>query len=373
MKKIFIFLMCCLWLTVNAQKEGRREIIIPNPPGYITLKCDFHMHTVFSDGEVWPTVRVYEAWNDGLDVIAITDHVEYSPHHDDIKSDRNRSYEIAKGLANQMNIILIHGAEITREYPVGHYNCLFINDAEPLNKEKPIDALSAVVSQSAVIQWNHPGWRQPSEIPVWYDFQQDLFNKKMMNVIEIINETSYYPLAHQWAIDKNLAISANSDIHSPVYMSFGNKIHRPITLVFAKERSEAGIKEALLAGRTAVYHFDTLMGKEEFLRPIFKQSLVVKTPVITIKGKQWIDVILENISDVPLMISCKGGSDEFVEVGSGLQVPAHGSARVTVKGKKEDFTGERSYTIPCIVDNYYISPRKGMNASFEFKVKFEKK
>ena len=28
------------------------------------------MHTVFSDGTVWPTVRVTEAWEEGLDAMA---------------------------------------------------------------------------------------------------------------------------------------------------------------------------------------------------------------------------------------------------------------------------------------------------------------
>ncbi|HBG87129.1 MAG TPA: hypothetical protein DEG09_08890 [Marinilabiliaceae bacterium] len=47
----------------------RKEIRIPNVLGYQTLKCDFHMHTIFSDGDVWPAVRVQEAWEEGLDAI----------------------------------------------------------------------------------------------------------------------------------------------------------------------------------------------------------------------------------------------------------------------------------------------------------------
>ena len=50
---------------------------IPDIPGYYTLKSDLHMHTVFSDGVVWPHIRVDEAIAEGLDVISITDHVEY--------------------------------------------------------------------------------------------------------------------------------------------------------------------------------------------------------------------------------------------------------------------------------------------------------
>ena len=41
----------------------RRIISIPDIDGYKTLKCDFHMHTVFADAQVSPLGRVREAWN----------------------------------------------------------------------------------------------------------------------------------------------------------------------------------------------------------------------------------------------------------------------------------------------------------------------
>ena len=73
------FLFCILFFALGQLviAQTRKEINIPNILGYQTLKCDFHMHTVFSDVQVWPTIRVYEAWRDGLDVIAITDHINY--------------------------------------------------------------------------------------------------------------------------------------------------------------------------------------------------------------------------------------------------------------------------------------------------------
>ena len=46
------------------------KIVIPNVDGYVTLKGDFHIHTIFSDASVWPTTRVQEAAWEGLDVIA---------------------------------------------------------------------------------------------------------------------------------------------------------------------------------------------------------------------------------------------------------------------------------------------------------------
>ena len=45
------------------QRDPVRKIIrIPDIPGYLTLTGDFHMHTIFSDGRVWPDLRVEEAW-----------------------------------------------------------------------------------------------------------------------------------------------------------------------------------------------------------------------------------------------------------------------------------------------------------------------
>ena len=54
----------------------RTEIILPEIKGYNAYKADFHVHTIYSDGEVTPRERIREACYDGLDIIAITDHLE---------------------------------------------------------------------------------------------------------------------------------------------------------------------------------------------------------------------------------------------------------------------------------------------------------
>lgn len=66
--------MFILFNGLNAQPQFRNKINMPDVLGFKTLKCDFHSHTIFSDGDVWPSYRVEEAWRDGLDAIAITDH-----------------------------------------------------------------------------------------------------------------------------------------------------------------------------------------------------------------------------------------------------------------------------------------------------------
>lgn len=103
MKK-FLFVVqifCAISMVLSAQKTPHSHALgtslqFPNILGYQTLKCDFHQHTVFSDGEVWPSIRVREALMDNLDVISLTEHLEYQPHLGDIPhKDRNRSYQIA--------------------------------------------------------------------------------------------------------------------------------------------------------------------------------------------------------------------------------------------------------------------------------------
>ncbi|MBQ2424816.1 MAG: histidinol-phosphatase, partial [Alistipes sp.] len=60
----------------NEATVRRTEIVIPQVKGFTCYKGDFHIHTSYSDGQVNPNGRVIEAWRDGLDVIAITDHYE---------------------------------------------------------------------------------------------------------------------------------------------------------------------------------------------------------------------------------------------------------------------------------------------------------
>ena len=126
MKKsiLLLFFAVCIPLQIFSQTRG--NIVIPDLKEYITLKCDFHTHTVFSDGYVWPTVRISEAYRDGLDVIAITDHIEYRPFKNEVVASHNRSVEIAKATADRLGIILIKGSEITRQMPPGHHNAIFL-------------------------------------------------------------------------------------------------------------------------------------------------------------------------------------------------------------------------------------------------------
>ena len=147
---ITTMLLTILVFTANAQTK--REIHFPDIPGYKTLICDFHTHTVFSDGNVWPTVRMQEARREGLDAIAITDHIEYRPHEEYIKGDLNSSYEVAEPEALRNKMMLIKGTEITRDTPPGHFNAIFIDDANLIETDEFLDAVAVKVIERSQCQ-----------------------------------------------------------------------------------------------------------------------------------------------------------------------------------------------------------------------------
>ncbi len=280
----------------------RMTVNIPDVPGYVTLKCDFHIHTVFSDGLVWPTVRSEEAWREGLDAIAITDHIEYQPHKADMVKNHNRAYELARGLGDDLKLMVIHGSEITRSMPPGHLNAIFLTNSTPLETPAWRDAVSAAHNQSAFIFWNHPGWdRQLTNgVMVWYPEHTELLEQGKLHGIEVVNGREYYPLAHKWAVEKKLAMLSNSDIHQPLNLDY--RPHegdlRPVTLVFAKERTPEAIREALFARRTAVFAANRLIGDEQFLRPIFENSLRYDRELVEFKGRKAVLVQISNTSNV---------------------------------------------------------------------------
>ena len=329
---LFIFLVIFCVTNVFAQnvnniqmpellnKNSRKTINIPDILGYQTLKCDFHMHTIFSDGVVWPTVRVDEAYNEGLDAIAITDHIERNPSKKYVGGDDNSSYEIALPRAQQKNIILIKAGEITRSMAPGHFNALFLKDTQALDVENWRDAFAEAKKQGAYFIWNHPGWKaQQPDTCMWWDEHSELLENGMLNAIEVFNEKEWYPIALDWCMDKNIAPHAASDIHGINSEMYNLKdYHRPMTLVLAKERSLESLREALFANRTVAYFGNILAGKEEYLKAIFEASVKIEFYQEHKKGKAY---IIANTSDVPFILS----SEEKL-----FTIPANGETIVTI-------------------------------------------
>jgi 3',5'-nucleoside bisphosphate phosphatase len=284
----------------------RRKIIqVPGFGGYQALKCDFHMHTVFSDGHVWPAVRVQEAWMEGLDAIAITDHIEYTPFSADVTVNHNRPYELVKNVAAENNIMLIKGTEITRDTPPGHFNALFIDDAsEYVNDRKTHEqdrlALEKASAQNAFIFWNHPGWKvnQIEGSYEWLDFIDEIERDGLLHGIEVFNGFGFHKKALDWCINNDLTVLGTSDIHNLVKHDYRSEeyIHRTMTLVFARDRTAESVREALEAGRTVAWASKYLAGKEEHVRDLFFACIEIKPQFLSKNNRDYYEI--ENKSDL---------------------------------------------------------------------------
>jgi hypothetical protein len=283
-----------------AQLEVRRDLHFPQLSGYKTLACDFHMHTVFSDGNVWPTIRVTETWRQGLDAIAITDHIEYQPHKADVPTKHPRSFELAESAARSHNLLLIRAAELTRDTPPGHFNAVFLNNIKPLETPEFLDAVKEANQQGAFVFWNHQGWKG-EEKGRWLDVHQTMYDKKWLQGMEVANGDEYYPTAHTWCLEKNLTMLGNSDIHDPDLRKESASLdHRTMTLVFAREATLAGIKEALVSGRTIVWFKDQLIGREKLLRQFFDACIHVNKPNVRSKTSMYVEVRNNCHADISL-------------------------------------------------------------------------
>tara|TARA_R110002072_G_scaffold1780_3_gene14614 strand:+ start:8423 stop:9745 length:1323 start_codon:yes stop_codon:yes gene_type:complete len=287
----------CLLLLVSISAFGHgavpdrpatdREIHFPDVDGYQTLVLDLHTHSVFSDGHVWPTIRIAEAERDGLDGIAITEHLEWQPHIMDIPHpDRNRSFEEASLAAEKLDLLVIPGIEITRNDQAGHMNAVFVKDANKLVQQRnssnhlpehefPTEAAALEFARQAtagqlvgahkievagkwvwlpfadeatylmLVAYGHAAEQAAEEVlglandqgafTFWNHpgfssprAKMDPFHKKVVEAgllhgIEIANAGRYYENALSLALEHNLALIGTSDVHNLIDWDYAIK------------------------------------------------------------------------------------------------------------------------------------------------------
>ena len=77
--------------------------------------------------------------------------------------------------------------------------------------------------------------------------------------------------------------------------------HRPVTLVFSRDKTEYGLKNALRKGQTVIWFNKKLIGKSDFLIPLINTSLNVKSAHY-IKNSTVAHVVIFNNSDAPYIL-----------------------------------------------------------------------
>ena len=292
--------------TLYDKAPSRKNIVLPTVDGLNCYTADLHIHTFFSDGEISPAERVREAWADGLDIIAITDHIEtrrqeremlkflkgYSPDKKGfepintrcsrgvpadergIVSDLNLSVKLATKEAKLLpELTIIKGAEISREpVHIGHYCALYTKDNNTIYSTDDAQTIRNARAQGAIITHNHPGWERKSTN--YTEFEKKIYAEGLVDGIEVANGAWFYPKMVERAIEKKLYMVSASDIHTSANVRYGNKnFYREMTLIFAKNKSEKAIREALLSQRTLAYHAGNIVGEASLLEKFFKASI----------------------------------------------------------------------------------------------------
>ena len=318
--------------SLRATRGGRHEVVLPQVNGYNVYKADLHTHSIFSDGSVAPEYRVKEAWLDGLDVMAVTEHIEYRRHEptfvkylenyekknveavnydlinepadkEGIKVDLNMVVELSQQAAAQYGLLIIPGVEITRHPKmIGHYNALFTTDNNTIYDADPLQSFRNAKAQGALIQHNHPGWQRKSlDMP---EFEVQAYGEGLIDGIEIMNGSEFYPKAVERAKEHGLFVSANTDVHGITATDYPES--RNMTFILAKEKTLPAIREAIEAHRTLAYAFGNVAGDEQLLKDFFLACVKFEPVMKDYKNRQIFTIT--NTTSIPFAFRIGGGN-----------------------------------------------------------------
>ncbi len=344
----------------------RTNFILPTVDGLNCYTADLHVHTYFSDGEVSPEERVKEAWIDGLDILAITDHIEtrrqertwlkflkgYSPdkkgfdpintrcsrgvHADErgIVSDLNLSVELARKAAfGYPEITIIKGTEISREPEhIGHYCALFTKDNNIIYSTDDAQTIRNARAQGALITHNHPGWERLST--AYTEFEKKIYAEGLIDGIEVTNGKDFYPEIVRRAVEKKLYMVSATDIHATTASIFGKQnFYRDMTLIFATDKSEEALRKAFTERKTLGYCGGYIIGEESLLKKFFLASVTASAAGTSKKGDK---IVLTNHTSFDYVLKHNGRV---------WQLPAMQSIVIPLLGKEPVFSVENTYHV----------------------------
>lgn len=338
--------------------------------GRKALAVDLHTHSVFSDGSVWPDIRVAEARRDGLAAMAVTEHLEYQPHRQDIPHpDRNRSFELARSMAeideedtglSAQPLEVINGSEITKINIAqgGHINAVFLTDANAVQGADVRAQLEEANRQGAFTFWNHPYWtaQQPDGVARLSDSHRQLIADGLLHGIEVANGADMSDEAFHIALSENLTILGTSDVHGLIDWDYdlANGGHRTATLVLARDSSPDSLRAALKAGETVAVYNDNLAGRAAQVEQVVRASLRLEVgqhaPNTTVA-----QVALVNDSPIDFILE-NAGQEGFYDEANLLRVPAHDTVSLRVK----DAPDLANLTLTFRVLNAFTGPREAL-------------
>jgi hypothetical protein len=198
--------------------------------GYEVLTGDFHVHAFVGDGGIAPWMLQRQAARVGLDVIAISNH------------NQTLAGRIGRWAARADGPMVLVGEEITGR----NFHLIGVGIEEPVNWDQPVrGAIADVHAQGGVAIAAHPlyGFAEG------YDEEAlaELDGLESAHPDSISARTApQFEEFYQKTLTRNpdVAVIGSSDFHTNGPLGICR------TFILVRERSEAGVLEAIRAGRT---------------------------------------------------------------------------------------------------------------------------
>lgn len=242
------------------------------PSKFLLLKCDFHVHTYLSDGtySLFQVMALYKDY--GYDVVAITDH------------NKMLNPDEIRGISKQFGIIGIAGEELGSTWkdgkvkhilglflqtPINQSHICFVK-CNKTNEVKPF--FDEIHKQAGIAIVAHPD-----------------YNSEWLNLLN--NKTDFID---GWEVSDALVKNdsyvgnvylLNHDFHSLDKLKFS--LTNSYTLCYSYNRTEEGIKEALLSNRIVLKGLKPLTQDLTFYNALTFGVIVVVFLLFYLIRKKW--------------------------------------------------------------------------------------
>jgi predicted metal-dependent phosphoesterase TrpH len=229
--------------TVTDTMPSREPITVE---GYQVLSGDLHVHAFVGDGGIAPWMLQHHAARVGLDVIAITNH------------NQTLAGRLGRSSAQRPGPLVLVGEEITGR----DYHLIGIGIERPVNWDQPVrGAIADVHAQGGVAIAAHPihGFDRYDPVALADLDGVEVAHRDALSSAMSLQFEQFYQRAR--ARKPSVAAIGSSDFHTSGPMGLCR------TYLLVRERSEAGVIDAIRDGRT-VGRCETnrLLGRPELVR-----------------------------------------------------------------------------------------------------------
>ena len=314
--------------SVEVKVRRRDDTTFDDVRGFRVFSADLHCYSSVGGGTLTPRERIWEAWEDGIDILAITDENAVD------------AYDKAKETAAECGILLLRGQKLTglTYRSSGHFIVLG-GSGEPVASTMPLDdfrkAFQEIGRQDTVVIWAHPSMGRDKG-----DESLDLKPNTLWAVLEnlldgaeiknagvgdrwgaVLHKGSWmYPQAMDWYYENNLAVIASSGARGPARQ--GDKL-RPRTLLLADHATWPEIKDAIERGRTVAVFDEMFWGDRRWVSPLLKS--LVELPAGVIPGKP---IVLGSRCKLPLTLRFASLTGTVFFTDASYDLPAGGTVEV---------------------------------------------